>query len=160
MSALFGKRALIVASAAIVAIVAAATAGAFWTLNGVGGGNVSAEPVASVTLTPGTATTNLYPGTSGDVAVSVANGHTYRAFVSSIVLDTGRGTNGFSVDSGHSGCDVASLSYTTQSNGGAGWFVPAGSTLDIDLATAVNLASGAASACQGATFTVFLVAAP
>ena len=73
-----------------------------------GGGGAacgSAETVASVTLTPGTAMTDLYPGTSGDVAVSLANGNTYQAFVGSLVLDTGRGTNGVSVDSGHSGCD-------------------------------------------------------
>ena len=146
--------------AAIVALLGAATAGAFWTVGGAGGGTVSAETVASVTLTPGTATTDLYPGRSGDVAVSIANGNTYRAFVGSLALDTARGTNGFSVDGGHSGCDVAALSYTTQSNGGAGWFVPAGSTLDLDLVNAVDLATGAASECQGATFTVYLLAAP
>jgi hypothetical protein len=149
-----------ICAAAIVALLGIATAGAFWTVNGAGGGTVSAETVASVTLTPGTATTDLYPGTSGDVAVSIANGNNYQAFVGSLALDTGRGTNGFSVDGGHSGCDVAALSYTTQSNGGSGWFVPAGSTLDLDLANAVDLATGAASECQGATFTVYLLAAP
>ena len=160
MSAIFRKRGPTIAVAAIVALLAAAAAGAFWTLKGAGGGTVSAETVASVTLTPGTPTTNLYPGMSGDISVSVANGNTYRAFVRSLALDTGRGTNGFSVDGGHSGCDVAALSYTPQSNGGAGWFVPAGSTLGLDLASAVDLGTSAASECQGATFTVFLLAAP
>jgi hypothetical protein len=160
MSALFRKRGLIVATGAVVAAVAAATAAAFWVVGGSGGGTVSAATVPSVTLTPGTATSGLYPGMSGDVAVSIDNGNTYQAFVGSLALDTGRGTNGVSVDSGHSGCDVAALSYATQSNGGAGWFVPAGSTLDLDLANAVSLGGGAASACQGATFTLFLLAAP
>jgi hypothetical protein len=146
--------------AAIVALIAAATASAFWTLHGAGGGTLSAETVASVTLTPGTTTTDLYPGRSGDVAVSIANDNTYQAFVGSLALDTGRGTNGFSVDSGHSSCDVAALSYTTQSNGGTGWFAPPGSTLDLDLANAVDLAAGAASECQGATVTIYLLAAP
>jgi len=160
MSALIRKRGLTIAVAVIVALLAGATASAFWTLNGAGGGTASAETVASVTLTPGTATAALYPGGSGDVSVSIGNGNTYRTFVRSLALDVGRGTNGFSVGGGHAGCDVAALSYAPQSNGGAGWFVPADSTLDLDLTNAVSLGTGAASTCQGATFTVFLVATP
>jgi hypothetical protein len=144
----------------VVALVAAAAAGAFWTLGGAGQGTVSAETVASVTLTPGTSTTDLYPGTSGDVAVSIANSNTYRAYVGSLVLDTSSGTNGFSVSGGQPGCDPAAVSYATQSNGGAGWYVPAAGTLDLDLANAVDLGVGAASECQGATFAVYLLAAP
>ena len=99
------------------------------------------------------------PGTSGDVAVSVVNDNTYRVYVGSLVLDTAQGTGGFSVTGGQPGCDVAALSYTAQSNSGAGWFVPAGSTLDLDLPNAIALDTTAASACQGATFVVYLVAA-
>jgi hypothetical protein len=160
MSGFLRRRGLIAAVAAAVVAIAAASAGAFWSVGGGGGGTLSAETVASVTLTPGTPMTDLYPGTSGDLSVSIANGNAYQAFVGSLALDTGRGTNGFSVDSGHSGCDVAALSYTPQSNGGTGWLVPTGSTLDLDLANAVHLGTGAASGCQGATFTVFLQAAP
>jgi hypothetical protein len=116
------------------------------------------ETVASVTLTPGTSTTALYPGRSGDVALSIANSNTYRAYVGSLVLDTSRGTNGFSVSGGLPGCDPAALSYTTQSNGGAGWYVPAAGTLDLDLTNAIALGVGAASECQGATFVIYLVA--
>ena len=46
-----------------------------------------------------------------------------------------------------------------QSNGGAGWFVLAGATLDLDLTNAVDLTTAAATECQGATFTVYLLAA-
>lgn len=134
--------------------------GAFWTQGGSGAGTASAAALASVILTPGTATTNLYPGRSGDVAVSIANGNGYQAFVGWLTLDTTRGTNGFSVDVGHPGCNVSALSYTAQSNGAAGWFVPAGSTLNLDLANAVTLSTAALSACQGATFTVYLQASP
>jgi hypothetical protein len=156
---LFRKRKLTVGVGVLVALLAAGAATAYWTLRGAGQGTVAAETVASVTLTPGTATTDLYPGTSGDVAVSIANGNTYRAFVGSLALDTSRGTNGVSVSGGQPGCDPASLTYAMQSNGGAGWFVPAGSTLDLDLTNAVDLGTGAASECQGATFIVYLVAA-
>jgi hypothetical protein len=160
MSLVGGKRRKTVALAAAVALLGAASVHAFWTGGGSGGGTASGATVASVTLTPGTATTNLYPGRSGDVAVSIANGNTYQAFIGSLSLDTASGTNGFSVDSAHSGCDVAALSYTAQSNGGSGWFVPAGSTLYLDLPNAVSLATTALSLCQGATFTVYLLAGP
>ena len=151
---------------AIGAVLAALVIGvvgahAYWTTGGSGAGSATAGAATNnLTLTPGTATTSLYPATSGDVALSIANGNPYVALVGSLALDTGRGTNGVSVDGGHSGCDVAALSYTTQTNGGAGWFVPAGSTLSLDLANAVSLGTGADSACQGATFTLFLLAAP
>jgi hypothetical protein len=133
---------------------------AYWTPSGSGSGTATAgEPVA-VTLSPGTATTDLYPGTSGDVATSIVNSNTHRVFVGSLVLDTTRGTNGFSVGGGLPGCDPSALSYTVQSNGGAGWFVPGGATFDLDLAAAVDLTTAAATECQGATFTVYLLAAP
>lgn len=145
---------------AIVGLVAVTAAGAYWTLRGSGSGDVGIETVASVTLAPGTATTELYPGMSGDVAVSISNSNTFRAYIGSLVLDTSQGTNGFSVTGGQPGCDPAVLSYIVQSNSGAGWFVPAGGTLDLDLANAVDLGTGAASECQGATFVVYLLAVP
>ena len=158
--ALLRKRGATIGVALILVLLTAASVSAFWTLRGAGSGTVSAETVASVTLEPGTATSDLYPGTSGDVAVSIVNTNTYRAYIGSLVLDTSRGTNGFSVSGGQPGCDPAAVSYATQSNGGAGWFVPAGSTLDLDLADAVDLGTQVASECQGATFIVYLLAAP
>jgi hypothetical protein len=160
MSTLFGRRGLSVGVGMAVALIAAAAAGGYWTLRGGGEGTATAEAVASVTLTPGTATTDLYPGRSGDVALSIANDNPHRVHIGSLVLDTSRGTNGFSVSGGQPGCDPAVVSYTTQSNGGAGWFVPAGSTVDLDLTDAVDLGTGAASECQGATLIVYLMAAP
>ena len=150
----------IVACIAIVGLVAVAAAGAYWTVSGSGSGDVGIETVATVTLTPGSATTDLYPGMSGDVAIAISNGNTFRAYIGSLSLDTSQGTNGFSVTGGQPGCDPAALSYTVQSNSGAGWFVPAGGTLDLDLANAVDLGTGAASECQSATFVVYLLAVP
>lgn len=159
MNTIFGKRRLSI-GVVVVALIAVAAAGGFSTLHAAGDGTATAETVASVTLTPGTATTDLYPGRSGDVALSIANNNPYRAYIGSLALDTSRGTNGFSVSGGQPGCDPAVVSYTAQSNGGGGWFVPAGSTLDLDLTDAVDLGTGAASACQGATVIVYLLAAP
>jgi hypothetical protein len=156
---LHGRR----ATAAILGCLAAAgiacaAAYALWSGPGSGSGSLPVESVASVSLAPGTPTTDLYPGTSGDVAVSIVNGNTFRAYIGSLVLDTTQGDGGFSV-TGAPGCDPAALAFTSQSNGGAGWFVPPGSTLDLDLANAISLDTTAASACQGATFVVYLLAA-
>ena len=140
-------------------LLAAVGANAVWMSGGSGSGTATAGESVAVTLSPGTATTDLYPGMSGDVATSVANTNAHRVFVGSLVLDTTRGTNGFAVSGGQPGCDPSALSYTTQSNGGAGWFVAAGATLDLDLANAVDLGTGAATECQGATFIVYLRAA-
>ncbi|MEP7225269.1 MAG: hypothetical protein ABI783_09960 [Actinomycetota bacterium] len=153
------KWGLIAAGLAMCLLLGGVGAYAYWTPSGSGSGTATAgEPVA-VTLAPGTATTDLYPGMSGDVATSIANSNTHRVFVGSLVLDTTKGTNGFSVGGGLPGCDTSALSYTVQSNGGAGWFVAAGATLDLDLANAVGLSTAADTECQGAIFTVYLLAA-
>lgn len=153
------KRWQVIAIATLLASVAAGSAGAFWIAGGDGAGTVSAGSVATVTLSPGATTADLYPGMSGDVAVSIDNTNAYQVSVGSLALDTGRGSNGFSVDDAHAACDPAALSYTTQSNGGAGWLVPANSTLDLDLTDALSLGGGAARECQGASFSVYLQAA-
>jgi hypothetical protein len=57
------------------------------------------------------------------------------------------------------------VSFTAQSNGGAGWSVPAkaGTTngvLHLDLSNAVAMGASAGNACQGASFLVHLNAGP
>lgn len=81
------------------------------------------------------------------------------------MLDTSQGTGGLAVDTSHSGCGLATLSFTTQTNGGVGWTIPAkvgavDGTLPITLANALAMSTSAANACQGASFTVYLVAGP
>ncbi len=154
----FPRKRIVVLLAVVAAGIGCATAVALWSDSGSGSGTVSAESIAEVTLSPGTPTTSLFPGTTGDVAVSIVNDNTYRAYVGSLVLDTSQGSNGFSVTGGQPGCDPTALTFTSQSNAGAGWFVPAGSTLDLDLPNAIALDTSAASECQGATFVVYLLA--
>jgi hypothetical protein len=60
------------------------------------------------------------------------------------------------VDAAHPGCVVSTLSFTTQTNGGAGWTVPGNGSLPLTLASALSMSTSAANACQGATFTVYL----
>jgi hypothetical protein len=143
----------------VLALVLAAAAFAYFT--GAGGGSASADANGTrqaITASGGTPSAALYPGGSADVAVTLTNPNSYAVHVNSLQLDTSQGTNGFDVDSGHSGCDVSALSYDTQSTG---WDVPAkvGSTngsLAVDLTGAIDMDADADTACQGASFTVYL----
>jgi hypothetical protein len=94
--------------------------------------------------------------------LSVSNPNGSAVVVGSLALDTGQGSGGFAVDAGHAGCDLASLSFTLQTNAGTGWTVPAkagavNGVLSVRLTNAATMAIGAANACQGAHFTVYLV---
>ncbi len=155
-----GHRRAVVAVVAVVAAVLAGGAAAYWLVLGNGSNGSQAGTVSAVTLTPATTSTPLFPGGTADVAVSIVNGNPSRIFVGSLLLNTGQGTNGFSVDGGHSGCNLAALGYTIQTNGGSGWSVAGSSTLPLDLAGAVSLSTTAVSACQGAQLTVYLQVGP
>jgi hypothetical protein len=148
-----------------VACLVAGGAWAYFTAFGSGSGPAQATTTEAVTIGAATPTSTLYPGGLGDLAATVSNPNSIPVHIPSLQLDTAEGTNGFSVDAGHSGCDVSTLSLATQDNGGAGWDVPprVGSTdgsLPLDLTGAVSMGSGAGDACQGATFTVFLKVGP
>jgi hypothetical protein len=149
----------------VAALAATSTAFAYFTTTGSGSGSAPVSTAQTITLSPGTPTAPLYPGASGDVALSIDNPNRISVEVGSLSLSTGQGTAGFAVDSGHSACSTGALSFTTQTNGGAGWSVPpkVGSldgSLAIDLTGALAMSAGAAGACQGASFTVYLTAGP
>jgi len=140
----------------------AGTALAYFTASGTGAAAAQVGTASKVTISGGTSTSPLYPGGSGDVAVVISNPNPTAVHVPSLALDTSQGGGtGFAVDGGHSGCGLSTLSFTNQNNGGPGWNVPAkvggtNGTLALDLANAISMGTGAASACQGGSFTVYL----
>jgi hypothetical protein len=159
------RRGTRVALVLTLAAVISGSALAYFTTTGSGAATARVGTAATVSILPATPTTYLYPGGSADVAATFDNATDTVGHVPSLVLDTSQGTNGFSVDSGHSGCDVSTLSFTStpQNHGGAGWDVPAKSgsddgTLPVTLTNAVSMGVGAANACQGAQFKVYLKA--
>jgi hypothetical protein len=152
------KRRLLVGIAATLLI--AGGAAAYFTSSGHGSGTAVAASVQAVTFTPAIASSGLYPGTSGDVALTVSNPNGASVRIPSLLLDTSQGTGGFAVDNGHSGCSVSALSFNA-ANATTGWTVPANaSAYAIDIGNGVTLATSAANACQGATFTVYLKVGP
>jgi hypothetical protein len=143
--------------------VVAVTADAYWPGSGDGSAAGTAGEPLSITMTAGTATTQLSPGGTADVALTISNPNLFGVRITELSLDLSAGTGGFAVDAAHTGCAVSTLSYTRQTNGGVGWTVPAklgavNGSLPLNLPGALTMDAAAANACQGAGFTVFLVA--
>ena len=82
--------ALVIAGSVIGVAIAA------WTTGGSGSGQASAGTAASMTISAGTPSTNLYPTASADVAAVVSNPNPYKVHVSSVSLGA------VTVDGGHS----------------------------------------------------------
>lgn len=153
----------------VAALVALATFGgaarAFWNGPGSGTGTAATRTAVAVTLSPGTPAASLYPGGQANVLLTVSNPNASPILVGSLALDASQGTGGFAVDSAHAGCALGTFSFASQTNGGAGWTVPAkvgavNGTLPITLTNALAMGVGAANACQGADATVYLAAGP
>jgi hypothetical protein len=146
-----------VAVASALVVLASAGGGFAWfSAIGHGAGSADAAAISAVTLSPATETTPLYPGTDGDVSLTVANPNGVSLKIPSLVLDASQGTNGFSVDEDHLDCSLSSVQFNA-ANAMTGWTVPANeSAFPIDIANGVTLSTSAEDACQGATFTVYL----
>jgi hypothetical protein len=155
--------AFVVAVAIAVTLGGAGVAYAYWTAGGSGSASGGTGSTVPLVLTPATPTAAIRPGSTSSVVLVATNSNVASVTVNSFAIDTTKGTNGFSVDSSHSGCTLTTLSFTPQTNGGAGWSVPGrvgalNGTLSITLGGALVMSTSAANACQGATFTVYLVA--
>jgi hypothetical protein len=151
------KQKIAAAGAATAIVVGAGVAYASWTADGIGVGSAKAGTSAAITITSAAPTSSLYPTTSSDVSAVLNNSNSYKVHVSSISLDTSKGTLGFAVDTTQGNkdgaCNVGSLSFTTQS---AGWDVAASGTTPVDLASAISMDNTANDHCQGDFFTVYL----
>ena len=138
----------------VLAVCACTGALAFWQAGGTGAGQAAAlAGPSAVTITGGTAAQSLLPtgAPSGDVSARLTNPNPFSVRIRSLALDTAQGNSGFSTNA--VGC---ALSFATQDNAGAGWTVPAGGTLTLSLADSMTMGTGAATACQGRTFSVYM----
>ncbi len=146
-------------------VIAGGVASGYWSAPGGGSGSAGTGLSASMTLSPGQPLDDLFPGDTADVAVTATNPNTYAVHIGRLELDPTAGDGGYGVDAAHAGCPVAVLTYAAQTNGGAGWTVPAASggvegALSIDLTEAITMAVDAPLTCQGAAFVVHLVPVP
>jgi hypothetical protein len=153
------RRVPLVVAVTALTLRVAGVAAAYWSVTGGGAATAATASPSLLTLAPATPTAQLYPGGQATVVLTVTNPNPGEVRVGSLALDVSQGTGGFAVDGGHAGCGLASLSFATQTNGGAGWTVPGSGTLPVTLTNALSMGTGAANACQGATFSVYLKAA-
>jgi len=143
----------------VVALVAIGATGAVahWAGTGTGTTSATTASTVAVTLGAGSVSADLYPGGSASVSTIVTNRNDSQVRIAALALDTGSGTRGFAIsgDTPAGGCLPASLGFTTQT---AGWTLGSSSTTTISLPNAITMSADAASACQGATIVVYLVA--
>lgn len=131
-------------------LLEAGLASAAWLSSG--GGTASSRAGQALPPTtavvPGTAfTTNLlYPGTSGDVKITVNNPNVYPVRVTS-VAPTGAPTAAGGVGT----CATTGVSLTAASPGTA---IPANGSATLTLAGAASMTSASETGCQNATFTI------
>ena len=92
------------------------------------------------------------------MSLAATNPNTVSLHLATLALDTTQGHSGFDVDAGHAACDTSTLSFTAQTNGGAGWNVPASGSLSVTLPASLAMGAGADNACQGAQVRVYLQA--
>ena len=144
----------------LLVLLAAGSATAYWGVSGSGSGSGATDTTTALTLTPATPVAALGPGGQASVVLTITNPNLASVRVGSLALDSGQGTGGFAVDGGHSGCVLSTLSFTTQTNAGAGWTIAATGNLSVTLTNALSMTTAAANACQGASFTVYLAAGP
>ena len=146
----------------LLALTTSSLAFSYWRAAGTGTAAATATTTAAVVIAPATAGAGLYPGGQADVLLTLANPNPFAVRVGTLSLDTSRGTAGFAVDAGHSGCDVSVLSLSMRTGP---WPVgPRVGTIDgstsVTLSDALTMTTTASSVCQGATFTVYLLAGP
>jgi hypothetical protein len=133
----------------------------YWSAHGAGTTSIKLPQPLALSLSVGTPSDVLSPGNSAGVALVVDNPDTIQEHITAFSLNSGGSSAAISVDAAHSGCDVSALTFTTATNGGAGWSVPpkvgtSDGTLRVNLANSLAMSTAAANACQGAQFTLAL----
>jgi hypothetical protein len=141
----------------LAAISVAGVAFAAWTTSGSGVGSAASRAAQNVSFAAGTVTDTLYPGGTGDAAVSVTNPNAYTVTLTSITLNHVYDAATYVSDI-NPGADIQAtcglslqtpLSAPTVANGTH----PV--VLDIDMSNAV---SNVASTCANKTFVLDLSA--
>ncbi|MEJ2861692.1 hypothetical protein [Actinomycetospora flava] len=134
----------------VAVLLGAGLASAAWLSSGGGTGTARGGQALAPTTTAvaGTAITAnlLYPGTSGDVKVTVNNPNVYPVTVSSV---TANGT--VTAAGGTGACTTTGVSLATATPGTA---IPANSAATLTLANAASMTSASENGCQNATFTI------
>ena len=118
---------------------------AAWLVTGEGNGAAQATSADDLVVAPGTTTADLYPGSDGDVELTIENPNPFDVEVSSIA---GNGP----ATSGAAGCSTTGVSFTDET--GMTLAIAAGATATVSLDDAASMSNASDNGCQGATFSV------
>lgn len=151
------KRSLGIIFIVFTALMGGAIAFAAWTSQGTGdSGNVGAGSATALVVTPGTAATDLTPGTSKDSLYTITNPNTYPVVVTSITVNSIAVSGGTGVPAA---CTSANASVTaTAGTGTVSISIAAGATSASQLIT-LTMGDSSANGCQTALFVPNLTAA-
>jgi hypothetical protein len=152
MKKLLGKRRLIFAAVAVMALAIVSLGYAAWTSAGNGSGVAKASTAQALTTVTATASAGLYPGATAALTLQVSNPNPYPVTVTDV---TGNGT--ITADASHSTCGQDSthptgVTYTDQHN--LSIAVPANGTTEVSVSSSVHMTNASDNSCQGATFTI------
>jgi hypothetical protein len=131
--------------AIVVAPVGFAVAANGWQSVGKGNGTAKATTAVDLQVTAGSASSQLYPGASGDVKFSVTNPNTYPVSITGWSGATITGTD-------KAGC--ATTDFTLNAGTISSPVVAAGATANVTVAGGITMATGAPNECQGVGVTV------
>jgi hypothetical protein len=147
----------VVAAGVAVALVATGSAAwAIWSIRGSGNGPLNTASIVELSLTARPdSDLPLYPGLTTAVRVTVRNDNAFPIRVTAVEVGAGPTI----VDPSHrdAGCTNASVSLVGQGFS-VRWRVPANSSRTFVISNAIRMASNSPNACQGASFTIPLVA--
>ncbi len=122
---------------------------AYATWSDAGGGAASAKVGTSTAITvAATVGSQLYPGSTADLVVTVSNPNVSAVTVTDLSLDGAVTATG--------GCTTPGVTVTLPSS--VNLSVPAGGSAPLTLTNAVAMTTSSSSDCQGATFTIPLTA--
>jgi len=118
---------------------------AAWLVTGEGNGAAQATTADDLVVGPGSTTADLFPGTDGDVELSIENPNAFDVTLSSIAADG-------AVTTAAPGCNTTGVTFTAPAT--TGQVIAAGATLNLSLPNAASMSNASDNACQGATFSV------
>jgi len=161
MTRFITRKKIAAATAATALGVGGVIAYAAWTSSGSGSGTISAGNASALVVADAHSASTLYPNGTGDLVVTLTNNNPYNVSVTAIAqgaLSSGSATPAaITVDNGHSSCNVSSVTLTAPALSGV-VVGKNGGTYTLTLHNAVAMDNSAVDACQGATFTVPVVA--
>jgi len=151
------RRKIAAAAGAATLATAGIVAYAAWTTSGSGTGSVAARHAAALIVGDGQTSTTLYPTGKADLVVTLQNTNDYNVEVTSIAqgaLVSGS-PSPVSVSDNHNGCTASTVTFTPPT---VDFVIGANTTYTLTLHNSVAMSNSAEDACQGATFTVPVIA--